>query len=616
MKIDFFKFIDDIKDGNKNYLIDENSGYTLSFSQLKRNILFFRFILKNAGVEAVEKICLFAENHPNYTVFEQAILSANAVCVPRGAKSPLSELEYIYKDSDSRAIITNNAQVVNHFASIDNLKFILYFGDEENLLPKNLKGPKILKYSDFDFSQQIDESPLFDETDENQIAFILYTSGTSGFPKGAMIKASSINYEIKALGERFRIDSGKTSLCVHPLWHSGARIYNLLFIQSGCDVIYTSFKNYIQSIKKYSPEYLQCVPKSIYTIYEEYKNIISKFNILHKLVFKFCFLLSLRYRKAIRLVRGQNAILPKPNFIYYIQAFINIPILHFPHIFITKFLYPDFRRKLLKDDSIIFTGAAKLSHLVEDFFDVIGIKIIGSYGLTEASPLLTHDKSENQKYYASGFPLMNTEIKIVNPNTFEDLGTNKAGVILAKGPQIMEGYHNKEEDTKKVFLPDGFLKTGDLGWLSDDNYLIVISRYDDTIVLSNGLNVDTSYIEEECEESDFVNQIVLVGNGRPYISALCSINEDNYKNWCAKNKFEKISPNKNSKFKEYLLSHLNEIISKRKNFVPYEKIKNIFFVDEPFSIQNGLMTNTSKLKRVEINKVYMKQIDVMYNNII
>lgn len=621
MVSEFLNFIDNVDEENENnVLVDYNSSFTLSLKNLRKSILFFREILKEAGIQMNDKVCLFAENHPNYLLFEQTILSLNAICVPRGSKNPLSDLEYIYKNSCSIAIITDSANVVNYFASISNAsefsnspKLILYFGNEEHLLTQD---SKILKYSDFDLSKQVDDSPLAHKTDndEDQLSFILYTSGTSGFPKGAMIKTSSVNHQIRALKERWKLDLGKTYLCLHPLWHSGPKIFNMFFISAGCNVVYTSFKSFIESIKKISPDYFHLVPKAIYCIYEEYKNIISQNNFLYKSIFNFLFPISLQYKKSLRFIKNEDAILHIPKLVDYIKAYSVILFAHPLHIIANNIFYKSLRRKILKDQSEISTGAAKLFGHVEDFFDVIGIKIIGGYGLTESSPLLTCDNLEKHKYYSTGYPLIETEIKVVDPVSFENLGKNKIGMILAKGPQIMAGYYNNEEATKKVILPDGFLKTGDLGWLSDDNHLTITSRYDDVVVLSNGLNIDVIYIEEECMKSSFVNQIILIGNGRDCISALCSLNETNYNEWCTKNKVKNILPNENCEFKEYIIAHLNEIISKRKNFVPYESIKNIFFTAEPFSNENGLATSTLKLKRTQIYRFYKKQIDMMYND--
>lgn len=607
-------FIDELN--KNNFLLDDSTEYSLSAAELKKHILFFSSILEKTGVKSGDKICLFAENHPKYVIFEQAILNTGGICVPRGSKNPVSELEYIYINSDSNGIITDSIEIASYFISLDksgtiNLNFIFYYGNEENLLPQS---NKILKYSGFDLSKDIAESDILSENKEDSPAFILYTSGTSGFPKGVVLKKSSINHQIEALKERVKINSGKTFLCLHPLWHSGPRIYNMLFLSSGCNVVYTSFKNYIESIKKYSPDYLHSVPKAVYAIYDEYKKNLSKSNILYKSIFKLFFSMSLKYRKSVRILKSQSAILPEINFVDYLSAFIFAFTLYFAHIFAKKIFYVNFRRKILKDNVIIFTGAAKLSDYVQDWFDVFGVKILGGYGLTETSPLLTHDNLANQKYYSAGFPLKDTEVKIVNPETFEDIGKNKIGMIIAKGPQVMVGYYNNKSATDSIMLPDGFLITGDLGWLTKDNHIVIISRYDDTIVLSNGSNVSTLCIEEECLKSPFVNQIVLVGHSRLYISALCHINENEYLNWCKNNKMSESSVNKNQEFKNYFLSHLNEIISKRKNFVPYEKIKDVFFVSEPFSAENNLMTNTSKLRRNEINKYYNNQIDVLYNS--
>ena len=167
------------------------------------------------------------------------------------------------------------------------------------------------------------------------------------------------------------------------------------------------------------------------------------------------------------------------------------------------------------------SGGGSLSMKDQLFYDALGINLREGYGLTETSPVLTIRPIKDKNYLGcAGKPIKSTEIKIVDPNTLEELGLFKKGLIMARGPQVMKGYYKDPEATAKVIDEKGWFNTGDLGWLTGDNNLVIVGRIKETIVLSNGENVEPVPIEEACLGSPYIEQIVLVGQDKSSIGAL------------------------------------------------------------------------------------------------
>ena len=194
----------------------------------------------------------------------------------------------------------------------------------------------------------------------------------------------------------------------------------------------------------------------------------------------------------------------------------------------------------------------------------------------------------------------------------EPLPPMEKGLLLLKGPEILKKYYNNEEATKKTITPDGWLITGDLAFAYPDDYLVILSRFDDVIVMMNGYNVYAPPIQDQINASPFVKQSVVVGQAKPYLAAIISLDKNAYKNWCKENSVEEISPNKNEKFKEFLLKNINDLISKKTYYKYYEKIKYVYLLDEEFSVENGTLTNTLKVKYRKVCELYKNQIDNLY----
>lgn len=594
-------------------LVDEETRYSFTYSELNGCIKDIAKVLQHFGIKKNDKVCFFSENHPRWVVMDQAIMTAGAVSVVRGSLVPLLELEYIYSHSDSSLFITDSIELLNHFLPLlkgKETKAVIYTGFEQ--LP-SYEGVNfsILEYDEaIELSKTLSFEPV--EVTQEDIAVFVYTSGTSGMPKGAMLSHSNLVSQIANCQKRICFEEKKTIVGVLPLWHIGPRTYDYYFLSIGSTIIYTKYKNYIESLKKIRPDYINCVPKVVNLVYEEFQRIISEKSLLYKLIFNIAFFLSLKMKKAKRIAENKCINNQKPNIFKFIVSSLTKAFLTLFHKLFKVILYDRLRRKLLKDNLIMMSGAASLARNIEDFLDVFDIPIYIGYGLTESSPLLTHSSASSRKFYSVGRPFDDTEIRIVDVETKTDLGKNKKGLVIAKGPQIMQGYYKNPEETEKTILEDGFLITGDRGWLTYDNYLVITGRYKDLIVLSNGESIEPISLEQTCLESPIVDQIVFAGQDKPHLTALVVLNKNEVKNWAVKRNMleEKVLANK--AFRKEILNDLNKKLMERDNYRHFERLKGIEFLSEPFSTENDLMTYTSKLKRVKVYEKYNDWIEKMY----
>ena len=253
----------------------------------------------------------------------------------------------------------------------------------------------------------------------------------------------------------------------------------------------------------------------------------------------------------------------------------------------------------------------------ELFYDAIGINLRIGYGLTETAPVLTLRNVTDKNFLgAAGTPVDGTDLRIVDPKTFEELPKFKKGLVIVKGPQIMKGYYKDEEATRKVFTEDGYFITGDLGWLTNENNLVLVGRLKETIVLSSGENVEPVPIEEAILLSPYIDQIVLVGQDRSGVGALvvpskealekCGITMKDLQSYKDTNVLT------DAKLENLIKNEINTHIVNKPNLRMFEKVKQFTMLNESFSVENGLMSATQKVKRNKVFEKYEKVIGSMY----
>ena len=578
---------------------DSTNSINITYKQAFNELCFLAEKLSNLGLKKQDNVCLFAANFPGWLIIEQAIITLGGVCVSKTSEINIKELDYVFEDSDCIALITDSSEIIDYFfdnkdKKVNDLKFIIYTGKNKEF--KNSKNviflSDILKELDTEKEKNLKRD--WDETPED-IAYINYTSGTSASPKGAMLPNIGMSYVVEELQKFNKIISGKKFVVTFPLSSAGGKSFVLLCFSEGCKIIFIKYKDFYTVIDREKPDYLHCAPKIMQTIHSKLMDEANNRGLIFSKLYKTAFFIS---QIILKLERSKKTF-------FLIKKLKKI---------IDKYIYKPVRNKLFKDEIIIFVGSAHLAKPLEDYYDIISVPLIQHYGLTETTGLAVSNTLESQKehYYTVGVAFEGTTIRIINPETHQELKPGQIGLITLGGIEIMKGYYKNPEATSKALLEDNFLNTGDLGYVDKDGYLTVLSRYDDVIVMSNGYNVFTPLLENEAKDSEYIKQLVIVGHGKPFLAALAVLENKQYNEWCEKNHINKSEPNNNEVFKQFIIEHLNEKIRRKRDFRYFEKLKKIYFLKDEFTVDNGLLTTTLKTKYKAVCRKYDKEIENLY----
>ncbi len=564
---------------------------------------FFKLGLRRGDV-----VTIISENSPRWLIVDQAIMRLGAIDAVRGCNSPGSELEYIIKHSNSVGLIIESKEIYQKICGRDELKkkfkFILNLDDEvsEDLINWNkfIKSGGVNDLSEY--SAEIQEKNL------NDIATILYTSGTTGKPKGVPLTHSNFLHQIKNLACIADPKPGTSVLSVLPIWHSYERSAEYFFFSCGCSQFYTSPKYLKDDIKKIKPVVMATVPRLWEAIYDGFFAALKKMPRKKQKLIRLLLKNSSIFKKNLRLIRDLG--LNKLNLYKKFKILLSIGIRYIFHKLSATFLWPSILKQLCGDKlKFPINGGGALPDHVDLFFESLGINVLVGYGLTETSPVLTCRRTWANVRGSSGQALPFTEIKIVNEEKDKILNFKEIGKILVKGPQVMRGYLNNNSATNEVLSDEGWFDTGDLGFLISNGSLIITGRSKDTIVLSSGENIEPNPLETEILSSELINQVQLIGQDKKSLSALIVPNLEYIKNNFSETELKII--NKNIDIKKIYKSQVNYLLRKRLGFRIEEQIIDCFFVNQ-FTIENGLMTQTLKQKRRDIEKLYCKEIEEMY----
>ncbi len=581
-----------------------------SYSELADLITKVSFSFENYGLVKGDVVTVISENSPRWLVVDQGLMRLGAINAVRGINSPSVELDYIIEHSNSVGLIVQSKEIwlkLNNKEELKKrLKFLINLEDEqfESLISWNQfirAGEKVnSKNNIFEkFNPKIDD-----------VATILYTSGTTGKPKGVPLTHANLLHQIINLAYIADPEPGTSVLSVLPIWHSYERSAEYFFFSCGCSQYYTIPKFLKDDITQIKPVVMATVPRLWEAIHDGFFQALKKMPSKKQKLIKFLISNSSVFKRSLRKIRNLD--------ITQITLKSKIPLLvsvigRYPlHKLSTIFLWPNILRQLCGEKlKFPINGGGALPEHVDLFFESLGIDVLVGYGLTETSPVLTCRRRELNVRGSSGQPLAFTEIKIVNDNKKKILKFREVGKILVKGPQVMKGYLNNELATKDVLSKDGWFDTGDLGFLIPNGSLFITGRAKDTIVLSSGENIEPNPLETEILSSEFINQIQLLGQDKKCLTALVVPNVELVKNKFKEEDLSKLNLNKN--IGAFFKSQINNLLKSRLGARSEEQILDCYFV-EPFTLENGLLTQTLKQKRKEIEKKYSLQIENMYEN--
>jgi len=534
-----------------------------TWSETSSNIYKLAKIIKE-NIEDKDRCLLVSENRPEWLISDIAVMLANGITVPAYTTYTENDYRYLIEDCQPSIIIVSNNEMHDKLKNIieekDFIKRVITF---EKISSRNYKN----KYLDFNsiIESNLSESDKIKNLNLKRTspACIIYTSGTGGNPKGVILSHGGILNNLEGACEILRplINKRPIFLTWLPLSHSYEHTVQFAQIAVGAKVFYAEkIEKLLDNISEAKPTIMTAVPRF-------YQNLYNKINMNMKKQTG----LKAKLIKATIFLGKKELLKQKMSLSEKLLNFI-------VNVLVRKKVKKQFGGNL----RAFVSGGGALDKEIGEFLNAIGLPTLQGYGLTETSPVVSCNPIQKIKVETVGPPFKGNEVKIA-----ED------GEILVKGENVMLGYWNKKEDTEKV-IKDGWLHTGDIGAINpEDGYLKITDRKKDIIVSAGGDNISPAKIENQLSNFLEIDQCMVYGDGKNYLVVL-------------------IVPNKEFKGQKEKIS---EIINKtNKNLTLVEKIKKFYLINENFSIENGLLTPTMKVKRNKVIAKYKNVLENFYKN--
>lgn len=601
----------------------------LTYAQLYQQMRQFAAGLQVLGVlPAYEppRVALFSDNCPRWLIADQGIMMAGGADVVRSSGADKDELLYILENSGSNALVVEDLKTLKKLGDrIYDLpiQLVVLLSDEQ----PELKG--ILNV--FNFSQVLakgENQPLQPANQNREtLATLLYTSGTTGKPKGVMLSHGNLLHQIVTIGVIVQPTAGDRVLSILPTWHAYERSCEYFLLSQGCTQIYTNLRQVKQDLKKYQPQFMVGVPRLWESIYEGVQKSFREQPANKQKLINLFLGISHQYVEARRIAKGLHLEKRNPSSYQRLMAKMKSAMLSPLHAIGEKIVYRKIREATGGKIKQVISGGGSLAMHLDTFFEIVGIEVLVGYGLTETAPVVTARRPNSNLRGSAGKPLPGTEIRIVNPETWQDVKAGDRGLVLIRGPQVMPGYYRNPEATAKAINPEGWFDSGDLGWVTNKNDLVLTGRAKDTIVLTNGENIEPQPIEDACLRSQYIDQIMLVGQDMRSLGALIVPNLDALQQWAASQNFILRLPNQplppeaqgkpeidldSKPIQDLFRKELTREVQNRPSYRPDDRIGPFRLISEPFTVENGMMTQTLKIRRPVVTERYRDMIDGMF----
>ena len=570
----------------KTALASKENGKWIEYSGKQYNELahFFAYGLLELGFQKGEKIISVTNNRPEWNFIDMGMAMVGVVHVPVFVSLSSTEYKYILEHSDARMVIISDTKLHDEIKPIcDHLKNIEYLysfnkiASVANWMEVVEKGKKSKK----DIIEKV--ASIKSKIKPSDLATIMYTSGTTGTPKGVMLSHENLVRNFLAAANIFNLKPEDRFLSILPLCHVGGRMGNYQTQYNGTSIYYCeSMATIASDLREIKATGFDAVPRILEKIYD---NVIAKGRSLKgikKVIFFWAVKLGLKYQPF-----NQN------SWFYYKKLKIA-----------DKLIFSKWREALGGNARIVGCGGASLQPRLERIFWASGLKILNMYGLTETSPIITINGQEKDicKLGSVGALIEGVEVKIA-----ED------GEILVKGHNVMSGYYKDNKLSASVFDSAGWFHTGDVGEMIEDKFLMITDRKKEIFKLSNGKFIAPQPIENKIKESMFIDQVIVVGEHQKFASALLLPDFEYLKNWCKTKKLYS-----NQKYEELIgipevIDEFNKEINKiNKGLSHPERIHRARIVKDVWTPQSGELSASLKMKRKVIETKYQMTLETIY----
>ena len=582
------------------------------------------------GVKHAEPVGLISDNCPEWQQSDIGILSAGAVDVPRGCDATLIDLEQILAITECKiSLAQNNAQVKKIMSlkeKLPALKTLIALEDDiKDEVRDACKKGNVELYT---FTQIVNNGKKWrvEHKDEieaqvekgtgEDLATIIFTSGTTGTPKGVMLTHKNFLAQLDEIPERIYLNPGDRALSVLPVWHVFEREVEYVILIQGAAICYSKPIGSIllADFKKLNPHLLPAVPRVFEAVYDGVTKKMRKTGGLVLKMFNFFVRVAKIHKAMERKMFNQNPCFTAYHPVLWWILFILPWSLMWPLYWLGDLLvFRKIKSMLGTNFRAGVAGGGAYPKNIDEFFWAIGVEIVEGYGLTETAPIVSVRPIAAPIYRTIGSPIRGVQARIVDQDGYV-LERGQQGILQIKGPTVMKGYFKRPDLTEKVMTVDGWLDTGDLAVFTIHNELQIKGRIKDTIVLRGGENLEPVPIEMKLAESRFIKQAVVLGQDKRYLAALILVDEDEIKNYAAENGIQYDT------YENLLASNgihslyegeIANLISSKNGFKMFERINKFTLITKPFEVGVELSAK-QEIMRFRINEIYKKQIEAMF----
>jgi len=551
-----------------------------TYGEVGEDVQAFRAALAALGVGRGDRVALISDNRVEWAVAVHATLSLGAAYVPMYESQTRDDWSFILRDSGAKVVFGAKREIVRALdeakGALPALQHVCGF-DLDASDPRSFAA--LLK------SGRAAPQPAAVKPSPDEPAGFVYTSGTTGEPKGVVLTHENFCANINALTPLFPLTSEDRSLAFLPWAHAFGQTAEFYMLPAlGCSVaINDEVPKLVSNLPDVKPTVLIAVPRIFNRIYD---GVNQQMRDKPKPIQA---LFHAGIRAATRRSRGGQL------------GFSESLTLKLAD----KLIFKKVRQKFGGRLRLVVSGSAALSKEVAEFIDALGIDVYEGYGLTETAPVVSVNTPAHRKIGSVGKPLGNVRVAIDTQVT----GDPKSGEIVVYGANVMRGYHARPDEDAKIFSSDHGLKTGDMGYVDEDGYLYITGRIKEQYKLENGKYVVPSPLEEDLKLSPYIGNVMLHGANRPHNVALVVLNQVNLAKWAEREGITLGDPTTNPQVRELISRELEE---HSKGFRGYERPKGFALIVDDFTVENGMLTPKMSVRRNQVLKHYQATFDGLY----
>jgi long-chain acyl-CoA synthetase len=553
-----------------------------SFNQVLEAVRPLALGLAELGIEKGDRVAILANTRVEWTYFDFAALSIGATVVPIYQTNSPEECRYVLENSDSKVVVVEDEAQLEKVREVrDRLpkleQAVLMAGEAEDAISMAALSAK---------GGEVDPArweSLYSAVAPADICTFIYTSGTTGPPKGCVISHGNYRAMLDMVNATSVIEDGDVTYLYLPLAHSFALLIQLGNFDLGTTIAYWERDplKIMPNLAELKPTYFPSVPRIFEKIYTAATSAIEKEGGVKKAVFDWSINVGAKMREAERAGR-------RPGF-----------LLSRSYAFADKQVLSKIRNLFGGKIRLAVSGAAPINPEILRFFDAAGVLVLEGWGMTETSTAATISQPDDFKVGTIGKPFPGCEIRIA-----ED------GEILVKGPNVFQGYHKNEEATRETIV-DGWLRTGDIGEIDSEGFIKITGRKKDIIITAGGKNITPANLEAEIKQQALVSQCVVVGDRRPYLVALVTLDPEEAVAYAKEHGLSEDPAQlaQNPDVRAAIEAHVEKI---NQNFARVEQVKKVAILPHDLSQESGELTPTLKVKRAVVASKHEQQIEQLY----